>query len=198
MVMRYSLKTTRSVRVGLCILAIVTTSKVALATDVASFDNGDRILVPFHWKIEHRAGNPFENFARQLGTPEGRKIIGTIATLAGLDPATATVAAAAIPLPKLDAGATDNRGIIAAPAGMTICNAKPIGKLEASHASWSSSIVRNGNQDGLGYYTSVGTGQGTTHRIMGDFYVEFVKPVDGWEAKYGCLPDKKIVWNLHD
>jgi hypothetical protein len=164
---------------------------------VGSVDNGDRLLVPYHWKIEHRAKSPIDNLVHQLGTPEGRKILASMAGLVGIDPTVASIVTANIPLPHLDAAATGNRGIIYAPSGMVICKAAPIGSLETSHATWGASILRNDNENGLGYYTSVGTSPGTTHRIEGSFYVEYVKPVDGWEQKFNCMKTGETVWNQH-
>jgi hypothetical protein len=189
---------TRASGLVLVLALIGATSSNALAQDAASIDDGNRLIVPYHWKIEHRAKSPIDIFVHQLGTSEGRKLLATVATIVGFDPTLATIVSANVPLPHLDPGTTDNKGLLAAPDGMTICKAGPIGQLEASHASWSSSIVRNNKQNGLGFYTSVGTSPGQTHRIEGSFYVEYVKPVDGWEKKFDCIPDGKLVWNLHD
>lgn len=194
----FSILTTGAWRLGVALTLIGTTSANALAAEAASVDNGDRLLVPYHWKIEHRGKSPIDVFVHQLGTPEGRKLIATIAAMVGVDPTVATIVTANIPLPHLDENATDNSGLIATPNGMTICKAGPIGQLEASHASWSSRIVRNNKKDGLAFSTSVGTSPGTTHRIQGDFYVEYVKQIDGSEKKFDCLPDGKVVWNLHN
>ena len=170
----------------------------ALAADAASIDQGDRLIVSYHWKIEHRAKSPIDIFVHQLGTPEGRKLLASVASIVGFNPILATIVSANVPLPHLDRRTTDNKGTLAAPDGMTICKAGPIGQLEASHASWSSSIVRDNKQNGLGFYTSVGTGRNKTHRIEGSFYVEYVKPVDDWKKKFDCMPDGKQVWNLHN
>ncbi len=167
----------------------------SLAMDAGSFDNGERVVIALHWKIEHRSSNPVEILIKQAGTPEGRALLATLATLIGADPQTASVVATAIPLPSINYKATDNRGLIPSPAGMTVCNAGPIGHLEASRAAWSASLVRNGTQNGISYYTSVGTGAGATHRIEGSFFVEFVKPVENWEAKYKCHPPG-VQWDI--
>jgi len=172
-----------------------TSSADADQANVASVDNSDRIVVPYHWKIEHRAKNPVDIFVHQLGTPEGRKIIASALSIVGVDPTVAAIVTANVPLPRLNAAATENRGIIDAPSGMVICKAGPLGDLETSHASWSARIIRNDKQNGLGYYTAVGTSPGTTHRIQGNFYVELVKPVDDWEQKYGCMKTGELAWN---
>jgi hypothetical protein len=38
----------------------------------------------------------------------------------------------------------------------------------------------------------VGTSPGTTHRVMGDFWVEYVK-----QSKFNCMPDDQVVWDIH-
>jgi hypothetical protein len=196
--MRHSSKLkTRAWRFGVALALIGATSANALAADAVSIDNGDQLIVPYHWKIEHKGISPIDIFVHQLGTPEGRALLASIASILGFNPTLGTIVAANVPLPHLNPGATDNKGILASPNGMTICKAGPIGTLEASHASWSSVIVRNDKQNGLGFYTSVGTSPGTTHRIEGSFYVDYVKPVDDWETKFGCMADGKLVWNLH-
>jgi hypothetical protein len=182
----------------LALALIGANSPNVLAQNAASVDNGDRLIVPYHWKIEHRAKSPIDILVHQLGTPEGKKLLGTLASIAGFNPILATLVTANVPLPRLNPGVTENKGLVAAPDGMTICKAGPIGTLEASHASWSSQIVRTETQNGLGYYTAVGTDPHRTHRIQGDFYVEYVKPVDEWQKRFGCMPDNQIVWNLHN
>jgi hypothetical protein len=170
------------------------TAANAEQVDVATLDNGDRIIVTYHFKIEHRAKSAIDIFVHQIGTPEGRKILGAALSAIGVDPTIASIVSANVPLPAINAEATENRGILSYP-GMTICKAGPVGDLETSHASWSGRIVRSPTQDGLGYYTAVGTSPGTTHRIQGNFFVEFVKPVDGWEQKYGCMKTDELAWN---
>jgi hypothetical protein len=141
-------------RIALAVSLISIIPTDVRAQNAASIDDGDRLVVPYHWKIEHRAKSAIDNFVHQLGTPEGRKILGAVGAAVGFDPPIARMVTANIPLPGIDQRATDNRGVLAAPSGMTICRAGTVGALEASHASWSSRIARSNGQDGLGYYTS--------------------------------------------
>ena len=163
--------------------------------EALTYDGGNRIDIPFHWKIEHRARSPIDIFVHQGGTKEGKALLEALASAVGAGEIVQTIILA-VPLPTLNLGATDNYITVGAPDGMTICKAGPIGNLEASHAAWSARIVRNPHENGLAHYTSIGTGPGRTHRIEGSFFVEFVKPVDGWEQKFGCMPRDKIVWNV--
>ena len=161
--------------------------------DAASLDGGNRLIVAYHWKIEHRAKNPFDVAITQLATPEGKALLGAVASVAGFNPTLVTIISASLPNLNVNAAVTDNTGVIKPPSGMTICKAGAIG-LETSHAYWSSSIVRNDKQSGLAFYTSVGISPGQTHRIDGKFYIEFVKQIDGWDKKYACMLDGAKVW----
>lgn len=178
-------------------LLIVAFSIEANADSVASFDDGNRIVASYHWKIEHAKKSVLEILVTQLGTAEGRTILADAAALLGLDPTVAKIVASNVPLPHIDYGATENKGVLASPSGMTICKAGPLGQLKFSRAAWSSTVVRNSSTDGLAYYTAVGTDPHETHSIEGSFYVEFVKKIDNWEAKFGCLPNGTVVWNIH-
>jgi hypothetical protein len=60
--------------------------------------NGDRLVVPYHWKIEHRASSAIDNLVHQLGTPEGRAILGAVGAAVGFDPTVARMVTANIPL----------------------------------------------------------------------------------------------------
>jgi len=128
---------------------IASTSALAelVAGNGVSLDNGDRLVVPFHMKIEHRNKSAIEILLRQADTREGRKILAALASLAGFNPGVAAIVTANIPVLSLPSTPTDNRGVIAAPKGMTICKAGPKGNLEASHAAWSASIFRNDKQN---------------------------------------------------
>lgn len=42
----------------------------ARAQNAESIDDGDRLVVPYHRKIEHRARSTIDNFLHQLRTPE--------------------------------------------------------------------------------------------------------------------------------
>jgi hypothetical protein len=173
---------------------MVSTKANAEQVDVATLDNGDRVIVTYHVKIEHEASSLIDIIIHQAGTPEGRKILGAALSAVGVDPTVASIISANVPLPTFDAEATENRAVFSYP-GMTICKAGPVGDLEASHASWSGRIARSPTQNGLGLYAAVGTSHGTTHRVQGSFFVEFVKPVDGWEQKYGCMKTDELAWN---
>jgi hypothetical protein len=80
------------------------------------------------------AKSAIDNFVHQLGTPEGRKILGAVGAAVGFDPTIARMVTANIPLPGIDQRATDNRGVLAAPSGMTICRAGTVGALAAAAA----------------------------------------------------------------
>ncbi|KJC45299.1 hypothetical protein [Bradyrhizobium sp. LTSP857] len=70
----------------------------ARAQNAASIDDGDRLVVPYDWKVEHRARNAIDNFVHQLGTPEGRAIRGAVGAAVGFDSAVARMVSANIPL----------------------------------------------------------------------------------------------------
>lgn len=188
-------------RLGLALVLVGVSGAEALAGDSGlqwsshTFDNGNRLVVAYHLKIEHRAKSPLDILVHQLGTAEGKKLIADAAAALGLNPALATIVTNVAPLPKFAFEETENKGNFLSPTGYTICKAGPVGKIEASRASWSTKILRNANVDGLNYYTAVGTGKGDTHRVEGTFFVEYVEPTAGWEVKYGCSADGAVVWD---
>jgi uncharacterized membrane protein YGL010W len=49
-------------------------------------------------KIEHRARSAIDNLVHQLGTPEGRAILGAVGAAVGFDPTVARMVTANIPL----------------------------------------------------------------------------------------------------
>jgi len=159
--------------------------------------NGDSLTFPYHLKVEHRGHSPIDVLVHQIGTPEGRAILAAVATAIGADPQTATEVAAAVPLPGIDTGATDNYPFYHAPVGMTICKAGPLGTIETSHSSWSARVVRDAKNDGLAMYVSVGTSPGQTHRAEGSFFIQFVKAEGDWEHKYGCTATGTVIWDRH-
>ncbi|UIY24835.1 hypothetical protein LZK76_02980 [Rhizobium leguminosarum] len=62
---------------GMALLALGV--QQASAGNVATFDNGDRMLVPFSWKIEHAQGTIVEFIIGNLNTTQGRELLGAAA-----------------------------------------------------------------------------------------------------------------------
>jgi hypothetical protein len=94
-------------------------------------------------------------------------------------------------------GGNEHHGIFNSPPGYEICKAK----IDYGHsgfsanATFASRIVRQPNQNGLGFYADVAPNPGEGTGVDADIYMQFVPA--GTTSQYACWPNGGIPWNCH-
>jgi hypothetical protein len=170
----------------------------------------DKVLVnEYYWIVQQPKVNIAENTLKQLNTPEGKAIIGTAATLIGLDPTlTGTIIGIAGAASKLTSSQNgdERSGLIQSPVGYTICAARPSNphygagdKGIETHCdtTFNSTILRvhpGVNLDGLGWYMAVPRKVGCDSRVAAPFVVVWVKADPGWQNQHHCEPTGEHPW----
>ena len=151
---------------------------VAFFLSIATAANADPLYVKVRFSIEEHS-----NFAGQvfttLGTPEVAVAITAGCAAFGVDCSAAATGLTTLTHnlgPNDNKNGQDHHGIYRAPVGYEICKAK----VDWAHtgidggSTFNTRIVREPNNNGLGYYAVVPTGGGRGHGINSDLYLEFV------------------------
>ena len=159
----------------------------------------DLLVQQFHITVETNY-NFFDKTLKEAASPEGKAIIGTIATYFGVPSSVVGLAAAEI---QQSRSGEEYRKFVASPPGYTICFAQPTGSqyngVETTEDSTFNAVIFRPipgrvSQDGLGIYMAVPNKVGRRVRAESTFNVTFVKDPPGFTAHSQCRPTGEAAW----
>lgn len=174
----------------------VTISTLLLLVGSALADDGRPIAIGYKFNISE-SGSFWEKTLKEMGTKETAAMITAACAVFGIDCSEAAVAAtAAIKnlVVKDDVNGEEHHGIIRAPVGYEICNAK----IDWGHASidgestFNTVILRSPQDNGLGFYAVVPKHRKEGHWISATLYLQFVPA--GKVSQSGCMPTGINPW----
>ncbi|MGJ4945023.1 hypothetical protein ACQR1W_30970 [Bradyrhizobium sp. HKCCYLS1011] len=177
-------------------LAVALIAWIWLSHPVVAQQNDDVIVHHFDWIVQHDKQSFVEKTVKEANTPEGKAIIGAVATYIGVNPKVTSIGLAALAATAPRAGVQDTNGLIQSPVGYTICYARPSNPNmgagdkgiethgDSTFNSTINRVIPGNNFDGLGWSMTVPFSRGGDHRVAASFDVVMVKAVPGWQNVY--------------
>lgn len=183
---------------------VIAISALFLGIGGAAAQSGP-IAIKYRFEIAE-PGSFFQKTLKEMGTKEFAAMVTAACAAFDIDCSKEAAQTAAV-IKSMNIGdqasGEEHHGIIRAPVDYEICKAK----IDTAHASvdsqtsFSGEIIRDANNNGLGFYAEVPKNRPEGHSAEADLCLEFVPA--GTLSKYGCWPasdhsDHAHLWIWHN